>query len=36
MDGTVSKDIFENVDEKHEVVELGEDLIAKLEKPINM
>ena len=30
VDGTVSKDIFENVDEKHEVEELGEDFNAKL------
>jgi len=32
----VTKDIFENVDEKHEVEELGEDFNAKLEMPIKM
>ena len=35
VDGTVTKDILEE-DEMHEVVELGEDIAAKLEMPINM
>ena len=38
VDGTVTRDIFENVDEMQEVeVELDEDeSVAKLEKPIYM
>ena len=39
VDGAVTKDIFENVDEKHKVEKLGEDdedFNAKPEKPIYM